>query len=82
MLGDAEVRVLTIERGVEDNTLACGTGTGSVASVLWTKGMLPGGVLTAHNPGGTLKVTIGGENGRIDSILLEGPTEVVKVYDL
>ena len=77
-----EIRVLTFERGVEDYTLACGTGTGSVASTLWSKGLLPGSVLTAHNRGGTLKVTIGGENGKVTSILLEGPTEVVKVYDL
>ena len=81
-VGEAEVRVLTFERGVEDYTLACGTGCGSVASALWSSGKLPGGVLTAHNRGGTLKVTIGSENGRINSILLEGPTEVVKVYDL
>ena len=81
-LGLCEVNMLTFERGVEDFTLACGTGTGSVACVLWKKGQLPGNVLTAHNPGGTLKVTIGGENGEVNSILLEGPTEVVKVYDL
>ena len=81
-VGDAEVKVLTFERGVEDFTLACGTGCGSIASTLWAKGQLPGNVLTAHNRGGTLRVTIGGENGRIDSILLEGPTEVVTVYDL
>ena len=81
-LGENEVRVLTFERGVEDYTLACGTGTGSVASTLWTKGLLPGGTLTAHNRGGTLKVSISGEKGKVTSILLEGPTEVVRVYDL
>ena len=81
-MGEAEVRVLTFERGVEDFTLACGTGTGSVASTLWAQGKLPGNFLTAHNPGGTLKATVGGENGEIKSILLEGPTEVVKVYEL
>lgn len=81
-LGEAEVRVLTFERGVEDFTLACGTGTGSVASVLWRKGLLDGGVLTAHNPGGTLKVVIGGEKDSVTSILLEGPTEIVKVYEV
>ena len=81
-IGEAEVRVLTFERGVEDYTLACGTGCGSIASTLWLKGKLPGNVLTAHNRGGTLKVTIGGENGEITSILLEGPTEVVKVYEI
>lgn len=81
-IGDAEVKVLTFERGVEDYTLACGTGCGSIASYLWKKGQLPGNVLTAQNKGGTLKVTIGGENGEIKSILLEGPTEVVKVYEI
>ena len=81
-IGECEVKVLTFERGVEDYTLACGTGCGSIASTLWLKGKLPGNVLTAHNRGGTLKVTIGGENGEITSILLEGPTEVVKVYEI
>ena len=81
-ISDGEVKVLTFERGVEDFTLACGTGCGSIASTLWMQGKLPGNALTAHNRGGTLKVTIGGENGVIDSILLEGPTEVVKTYDI
>ena len=80
--GENEVRVLTFERGVEDFTLACGTGCGSTASTLWAKGQLPGNVLTAHNRGGTLQVTIGGENGTVHSILLEGPTEIVKVYEI
>ena len=82
IIGEDEVRILTFERGVEDFTLACGTGTGSVASVLWRKGLLDGGVLTAHNPGGTLKVVIGGEKDSVTSILLEGPTEIVKVYEV
>ena len=81
-ISEGEVKVLTFERGVEDYTLACGTGCGSIASTLWMQGKLPGNVLTAHNRGGTLKITIGGENGEITSILLEGPTEVVKVYEI
>ena len=81
-LGDAHVQVLTFERGVEDYTLACGTGTGSVAATLWMKGQLPFGHLVAENKGGTLSVTITGENGVISAIDLEGPTEVVQVYEL
>ena len=81
-IGENTVRVLTYERGVEDYTLACGTGCGSIASVLWTRDQLPGGVLTAVNKGGTLTVTVGGENDNIDSILLEGPAEAVKVYEV
>ena len=81
-IGENTVRVLTYERGVEDYTLACGTGCGSIASVLYTKGQLPGGVLTAVNKGGTLTVTIDGKEGTIDSILLEGPAETVKFYEI
>ena len=81
-LDSASVRVLTYERGVEDYTLACGTGCGSIASTLWLRGQLPGGELTAHNEGGTLTVTIDGENGVINSILLEGPAELVKEYEI
>ena len=79
LLGETEVRVLTFERGVEDFTLACGTGTGSVAWVLRQKGLLPGGKLTAHNPGGTLGITITGDR---EEIFLEGPAEFGKVYEI
>ena len=81
-LGDTEIRVLTFERGVEDYTLACGTGTASVVATLWQKGLVPGGKLTAQNQGGTLTVTVKGENGTVTELLLEGPTEVVKIYQV
>ena len=81
-VGENAVRILTFERGVEDFTLACGTGTGALATVLWTKGLLPGGRLTVENPGGTLYVALEGENGRVHTLLLEGPADVVKIYDL
>ena len=80
-LGETEVRILTFERGVEDYTLACGTGTGSVAAALWAAGKLPGGHLTVQNPGGTLSVTLCGEAGKVTKLLLEGPTEVSAVYE-
>ena len=82
VLGEDEVRLLTFERGVEDFTLACGTGTGSTAAVMWRKGLMSGNVLTAHNRGGTLKITISGDARKVDSILLEGPTEIVKIYEI
>ena len=81
-LGEAEVRVLTFERGVEDYTLACGTGCGSTAAVLWTQGKLPGGKLTLENKGSTLYVTVKGEKGRITQLELEGPAEVLATYEL
>ena len=81
-LGDGHIRILTYERGVEDYTLACGTGTGSTAALLWASGQLPGGQLRADNPGGTLHVTVEGENGQISKLLLQGPTEVAAIYDM
>ena len=81
-IGENRVRVMTYERGVEDYTLACGTGCGSVASTLFTLGKLPEGKLLCHCPGGHLQVTVGENQGTIDSILLEGPATILKIYDL
>ncbi|MBP3304661.1 MAG: diaminopimelate epimerase [Oscillospiraceae bacterium] len=81
-LDETTVRILTFERGVEDYTLACGTGSASTAVTLWAQGKLPGGRLTVKNRGGDLTVTVAGQNGRVDTLLLEGPTEIVKIFDL
>ena len=81
-LGEGEVRILTYERGVEDYTLACGTGCGSTAVTLWAAGKLPGRKLTAHNPGGILRVSLSTDEDRITAISLEGPTEIVRIYDI
>ncbi len=81
-LGADEVRMLTYERGVEDYTLACGTGCGSTAAALWTAGKLPGGKLTCRHPGGTLAVTVRGETGKIEARLLEGPAVVLQEYEI
>lgn len=81
-LGDEHVRMLSYERGVEDYTLACGTGTGAVAAVLRARGELPSGRLTAEHPGGRLEVTVAGEGDRVETLLLRGPTEVTQVLDI
>jgi diaminopimelate epimerase len=80
--GENCVQILTFERGVEDFTLACGTGTGSVACTLYRKGLLAGGKLTAHIPGGTLSIRLTTEGETITEIFLEGPTAFGKVYEL
>lgn len=81
-LDETTVRILTFERGVEDYTLACGTGSASTAVTLWAQGKLPGGRLTVKNRGGDLTVTVAGQHGRVDTLLLEGPTEIVKIFEL
>ncbi|MBE6974671.1 MAG: diaminopimelate epimerase, partial [Ruminococcaceae bacterium] len=69
-LDGTTIRILTFERGVEDYTLACGTGSASTAVKLWMEGKVPGGSLTVKNPGGDLKVTIEG-TGRVEKLWLE-----------
>ncbi|MBE6951906.1 MAG: diaminopimelate epimerase [Ruminococcaceae bacterium] len=81
-LAPDRVRILTFERGVEDFTLACGTGSGSVAAVLWLTGRLPGGVLAVENPGGTLEFQLEGTADKVTSILMTGPAERVREYEV
>ena len=81
VLSDTRVRVLTFERGVEDFTLACGTGCGSVATVLYLWGRLPGKKLRLDNRGGVLDVTIQADT-QVEALYQEGPTEIVKIFDL
>lgn len=76
------IRILTYERGVEDYTLACGTGSGATAVTLWKEGKVPNGMLTVKNPGGDLTVTIESDAGQITALLLEGPTEIVEIYHI
>lgn len=75
------IRILTYERGVEDYTLACGTGSASVAVVLWQQGKLPSGHLTVENPGGNLAVAIEGRES-VEKLFLEGDTQLVQILDI
>ena len=81
-ISPGEVRMLTYERGVEDYTLACGTGSASVALALWTQGRLPKNTLLAHNRGGDLLVRIEEDaSGQLHKLFLEGPTEISGIYE-
>lgn len=75
IIGPDELDELTYERGVEDFTFACGTGTGSVVHVLTQKGLVSGKNVKVHVRGGLLVIDIGtGENA---GIYLTGPTNMV-----
>ena len=80
--GEDSVRLMTFERGVEDYTLACGTGSGSTAAVIWAQGKLPGGKLRVTNKGGDLFVKVDAENGKITRLALEGPAVVLAAYEI
>ena len=76
--GPAQVRAITFERGVEDFTLACGTGCGATAVTLMLRGQVPGGTLEIRMPGGTLSVAVRRDENTITDIFLTGPTAVVR----
>jgi diaminopimelate epimerase len=68
--GDDEVTMRVWERGVGE-TLACGTGACAAAAAAHSWGLV-GDVVTVHNPGGSLRVTLDA-NG----VSLAGPTHKV-----
>ena len=74
--GTGRVRAVTFERGVEDFTLACGTGCGAIALSLLLSGKEKGDRLTVDMPGGTLSVALRREGGEVKDLLLTGPTAV------
>ena len=74
--GPDTVRLLTFERGVEDFTLACGTGTGSTAFALARRGITGRENIKLMSPGGDLFVTLAGEAEK-EEIYLTGPTTFV-----
>ena len=67
----------TFERGVEDFTYACGTGTASVAAVLSLRGRLSGDTLRADMKGGTLRIDVARDGGNITGLFLTGSTNIV-----
>lgn len=88
--GEDQVFERTFERGVEDFTYACGTGTGSMVSVLTTKGLVSGDHVEVSMAGGKLFIdAVKGDNsyccagadvncsGGISDLYLSGPAVIV-----
>ena len=67
----------TFERGVEDFTYACGTGTGSVAAVLTLQGKVSGHQVRADMTGGTIVVDAELIHSHITELHLTGHTNIV-----
>lgn len=75
--GENTIFERTFERGVEDFTLACGTGTGAAAVILAERGLVSPQGLTADMAGGRLSVRLEHENSKVSGIYLTGPTNFV-----
>lgn len=77
LTGEDEIYERTFERGVEDFTYACGTGTGSVAAVLTMQGKVSGRGVRVNMTGGQLVIDVEREGSRITDLYLTGPTNIV-----
>ena len=77
MTGEDHIFERTFERGVEDFTYACGTGTGSLVAVLTLQGKVSGHGVKVDMTGGQLLIDAEREGSRITALYLTGPTNVV-----
>ena len=77
IVGENHILERTYERGVEDFTYACGTGTGSVVTVLTLQNKVSGQHVRVDMTGGTLFIDVEREGDKIKNIYLTGPTNIV-----
>lgn len=71
------LKAITFERGVEDFTLACGTGCGATVSALTLRGVVSGENVKLSVPGGDLFVTVKRTGDTVTDVFLTGPTNIV-----
>lgn len=72
------LQLRTYERGVEDETLACGTGAVASAIVAYASGKLTSNAITVNTLGGQLRVSFN-KNDNYSEVLLSGPYK--RVFD-
>ena len=76
-LNDSVFRVRTYERGVEDETLSCGTGVTAVAIAMHYLGKTKNNVVNLKVEGGKLQVQFEEQNGQYSAVFLVGPARLV-----
>ena len=76
-LEDNQLHIRTYERGVEDETLACGTGVTAAVLAAHATGQFTGNQLDVKAQGGSLKVKFEQSGKGYENIWLEGPGEYV-----
>lgn len=82
-LGDGAIRVRTYERGVEDETMACGTG--AVASAIYAaeKGITSSPVSITTSGGEHLTIVFDmQEDGTAENVYLQGPARIIYIGQL
>ncbi|TXD50530.1 MULTISPECIES: diaminopimelate epimerase [unclassified Polaribacter] len=76
-INDTTFRVRTYEKGVENETLACGTGVTAVAIAMHKTNRTKSNVVSLPVEGGLLEVSFDEENGVYTNVFLKGPAEFV-----
>jgi diaminopimelate epimerase len=76
------ILIRTYERGVEDETLACGTGNVAAALILAHERGLSSPVMLTTRSGGKLTVHFDAQAGRFQDVFLEGDARVIYRGDL
>lgn len=74
---DNTISIRTYERGVEDETLACGTGSIAAAIVMHYKSKRKSPVKVITRGGGCLYIYFEEDNGRFYDVFLEGDARVI-----
>ena len=77
VIGEDHLFERTWERGVENFTYACGTGTGSVVAVMTLLGKVSGREVKVDMTGGRLIIDVECTGSHIDNLYLTGPTNIV-----
>ncbi|MBM4290001.1 MAG: diaminopimelate epimerase [Deltaproteobacteria bacterium] len=80
--GPQEIQVRTYERGVEAETLACGTGAVAAALIFHKVLALPSPLKVHPSSGETLKIYFDYQDGNFRSVFLEGDASVVFQGDI
>ena len=70
-------KVRTYERGVEAETLSCGTGVTAVAIAMHSGGHANTNQINIETPGGSLKVSFEEQDGVYSNVVLSGPATPV-----
>lgn len=76
ILSESEIAIRTFERGVEDETLACGTGSAATAVVAFALGKCRPPVRFLTRSGDYLTIDFEIINNKLENLCLTGPAEI------